>query len=302
MAAERRANLAVMRWMILGEWRSHPGRVLVATFAIAIGVALGFAVHLINASALNEFAQAVRTINGDADLRVHAVSGLGFDENLYPQLARLPGIAAASPVVEVNAVVGGGPPLTVLGLDPLRALAVSPTLIGHRIDGAITAESIFDPDAIFLSQAALSQSHKKAGDRLALTAGGQTVEFVIAGTLPGVAPDERLAVLDIAAAQWRFGHLGHLSRVDLKVAQGTDTARMSRAIAAMLPASAELVDAESEARRSDSLSRAYRVNLDMLALMALISGAFLVYSAQALSVTRRRNGASDISAISAASI
>src|SRR5690606_36185099 len=43
-----------------------------------------------------------------------------------------------------------------------------------------------------------------------------------------------------------------------------------------------------QARRSDALSRAYRVNLDMLALVALCTGAFLVYSAQALSVARRR--------------
>ena len=33
--------------------------------------------------------------------------------------------------------------------------------------------------------------------------------------------------------------------------------------------------------------RAYRVNLDMLALVALLTGGFLVFSAQSLSVTRR---------------
>ena len=60
------------RWMILGEWRAHPGRVIVAMIAIAVGVALGFAVHLINASALNEFARAVASVNGAADLQVRA--------------------------------------------------------------------------------------------------------------------------------------------------------------------------------------------------------------------------------------
>ena len=37
------------------------------------------------------------------------------------------------------------------------------------------------------------------------------------------------------------------------------------------------------------MSRAYRVNLNMLALMALFTGAFLVFSTQALSVVRRRH-------------
>ena len=97
LADRDRFSSTAARWMIAGEWRAHPGRVIVGALAIAIGVALGFAVHLINASALNEFAQAIRTVNGDADLQVHATTPLGFDENLYPKLARIPGIEAAAP-------------------------------------------------------------------------------------------------------------------------------------------------------------------------------------------------------------
>src|SRR5258705_10314279 len=100
MNAERSAISGVAaRWMIAGEWRAHPARIIVAALAIATGVALGFAVHLINASALEEFARAVRTVNGDADMQVHSTTPLGFDEALFPKLARVPGIAGASPVV-----------------------------------------------------------------------------------------------------------------------------------------------------------------------------------------------------------
>ncbi len=53
------------------------------------------------------------------------------------------------------------------------------------------------------------------------------------------------------------------------------------------PPDAEIVTRESAETRTGSLSRAYRINLDMLALMALLTGAFLAYSAQALSVARR---------------
>src|SRR5215510_5957922 len=107
------------RWMIMGEWRAHPGRVIVAALAIAIGVALGFAVHLINASALNEFARAVSTVNGDADLQVHSRTPLGFDENLYPKLARLNGVKDASPVIELSGIANApnNPSLTLIGLD-----------------------------------------------------------------------------------------------------------------------------------------------------------------------------------------
>ena len=287
------------RWMILGEWRAHPGRVIVAMIAIAVGVALGFAVHLINASALNEFARAVASVNGAADLQVRAASPLGFDETLYPKLARLDGIASASPVVELRAVAdaGGGTSLTLLGLDMFRVAVTTPSLIvrasnlSEAVDGgapATTSDNPFAGNALFLSQAALDATAKRLGDTLELTAAGKTLPFVISGTLPAVAEDQSIGVVDIAEAQWRFDAVGRLHRVDLKLAPGVDAARIRTAIAAVLPADAELVSRDSEARRTDSLSRAYRVNLDMLALMALLTGAFLVYSAQSLSVARRR--------------
>src|SRR5258708_5151424 len=138
MAARIEANRIsreAARWMIMGEWRAHPLRVVVAALAIAIGVALGFAVHLINASALNEFARAVSTVNGEADLQVHSTTPLGFDETLYPKLARIAGVAGASPVVELSgvAVAADNPSLTLLGLDVFRAVTVTPSLIARNV-------------------------------------------------------------------------------------------------------------------------------------------------------------------------
>ncbi|MDO8802112.1 ABC transporter permease [Phenylobacterium sp.] len=301
MPAERRPlSRTALAWMMVGEWRAHPGRVVTAALAIAIGVALGFAVHLINGSAQNELAQAVRTVNADADLQVHATTPLGFDERLYPALARSPGIAAASPVVELSARFGTGPSrslegggLTVLGVDPLRAATVTPSLLGRGAAPAAGAkgfvpESLFDPRAIVLSPAALSASGGKVGEVVTITAAGRTVDFVVAGVLSGAASDPQVAVLDIATAQWLFGSLGRLQRVDLKFASGANPAAVEAALRARLPADAQIVTAQSEARRGDNLTKAYRVNLEMLAMMALLTGGFLVYSAQSLSVARRR--------------
>src|SRR5258708_40203206 len=93
MEADRdRTSLVAMRWMIGGAWGAHPARVIVAAVAIAVGVALGFAVHLINASALSEFSRAIKTVNGDAELHVHAVTPLGFGWALYAKVDRLAGI------------------------------------------------------------------------------------------------------------------------------------------------------------------------------------------------------------------
>ena len=110
------------RWLLAGEWRAHPGRALIGALAIAVGVALGFAVHLVNRSAQDSFASAVSAVNGSADLQVVGRSPAGFGEALYPRVARLAGVAAVSPVVELAASTGGAKGrLTLLGLDGLLA-------------------------------------------------------------------------------------------------------------------------------------------------------------------------------------
>ena len=272
-----------LRWLMLGEWRSHPARAATAALAIALGVALGYAVHLINASALEAFAQAVRTVSGEADLQVRARSPAGFDEQLYRRIARAPGVATASPGVELDAVTQTGAKVTLLGLDALRA-AAAPALFAPPGEGA----SAFDEDAVYLSSAALAAVGRRAGDPLVLTANGRTQTLRSAGVLPAAGDTRRLAVMDIAAAQWRFGTLGRLQRIDLKLEPGADEQVTRAKVAALLPADAEVASRKDEARRSDSLSRAYRVNLQMLGLVALLTGAFLVYSAQSLSTARRR--------------
>src|SRR6202012_1779295 len=55
-----------------------------------------------------------------------------------------------------------------------------------------------------------------------------------------------------------------------------------------LPADVQAVAPQVELDRAISVTRAYRVNLNMLALVSLWTGAFLVFSTQSLSVLRRR--------------
>ena len=296
-AARRGGEFDAWTWLIAGEWRAFPVRFLVAALAIAIGVALAFAVHVINRSAADAFGDAVRSVSGDADLQVRGTSALGFDEALYPRLIALPAVADASPVVQMSAAAGPrNARVTLLGLDVLRVVGVSPTLIGRRRDEASTgqtstrpsgADAALDTDALYLSDAARERVGARIGDRVRIAVGARAHVFTLAGDVPGVGPGQAIAVIDISAAQWRFARLGRLDRVDLKLRAGVGARDARAAVARALPATARITNAEGESRRGGSLSRAYRVNLDMLALVALLTGGFLVYSAQSLSVTRR---------------
>jgi putative ABC transport system permease protein len=284
------------RWLIAGEWRAHPVRMGLAVLAIAVGVALGFAVHMVNSAALASFGRAVASVQGRADVAVRSRSAAGLDEALYPKLARLPQVQAISPVVELSASWGKlarpgsqakGGRFTLIGLDPLRAMSVTPGLVGLSRAGqsGVGSRPAWQGDAVWLSPALQRATGLQPGDAFTLTAAGRQARFTVMGRLAAAGDEAQIAVIDISEAQWRFGQIGRLHRLDLKLVDG---AGARAAVQAALPADAVLATPEAEASRADALSRAYRVNLGMLALVALLTGGFLVWSAQALSVARRR--------------
>jgi putative ABC transport system permease protein len=143
-------------------------------------------------------------------------------------------------------------------------------------------------DTVFLSPAAMEGLQLKAGDRLSLLNGTREVRLRVAGTLVRARAGQRLAVMDIGSAQWQFDRIGQLSRIDLKLVPGANTSIFRSQLEQAFGSSILLSEAGDQDRRTATMSRAYRVNLNVLALVALFTGAFLVFSTQALSVLRRR--------------
>jgi len=96
--------IALFRSFSLQELRQHPWRNAAAVVSVMLGVALAFSVHLINASALDEFSQAVRSVGGKPDLELRAGSGAitGVTDALYARMAHDPEVALASPVLEFS--------------------------------------------------------------------------------------------------------------------------------------------------------------------------------------------------------
>ena len=279
------ATWPVLRAAAGGAWRYHPGRLALAVLGIAFGVALGVAVHLINASAANEFNLGMRSLAGEADLVVRGPRS-GFPEGLYSRIARRPGVRAASPAVEVEAQLDGRrETIKVMGIDPFRAAQVQPLLLPDNREAIL---DLLASDTVVLSRAAADGLDLKTGDVLKVQSGTAIVALRIVALLPADATRQRLALMDIASAQWRLGRIGELHRIDLKLEPGTDLDLFRKKLQADVPPGVLVATPESEADRSESLSRAYRTNLDMLALVALFTGAFLVFSTQFLALVRRR--------------
>jgi putative ABC transport system permease protein len=81
----------------------HPWRNLAALVSVMLGVALAFSVHLINASALDEFSQALRAVGGQADLELRSTAlNSDLDEAWLGRLRQQPEVALAAPVLELS--------------------------------------------------------------------------------------------------------------------------------------------------------------------------------------------------------
>ena len=262
----------MLRLLFLFNARRPRGRALLSVVGIALGVALAYGVHLVNRAAVGDLAAAVRVLAGEADLEVRG-GRAGFPEALYPRIARLPGIAVASPGLDLDAGLPGTErTLRVVAVDVLRDAALR---------GALHPE-LLEPDTVLLSPRARAAF---PGETLRLVVGQRTVALKIAGEveLKGF-----VAMTDIATAQWRLGRLGVLNRIDLRLARGADAAEVRSRVAALLPPGAHVSQERELEDASAYPSRAYRVNMNVLAMVALFTGGFLVFSAQALEVARRR--------------
>ncbi|MES2950932.1 MAG: FtsX-like permease family protein [Pseudomonadota bacterium] len=282
------------------ELRKHPWRNAAAVVSVMLGVALAFAVHLINASALDEFAQAVRSVGGQPDLELRARTGAvaGIDDAMLGRMVHHPDVALASPVLEISSYalntkeVNAAPSkagestrvlLRMVGVDAIQVGQLNPDLIPLP---SATADrmDIFAPDTVFLNASARSRI---PGDTVQLQWGLQIKTVRVAGSVRAAGPP--LAVMDIAAAQDLFEKPWRLTRLDLRLRAGVDRAAFMRTVQAApdWPADAQLVEPGDTLERMSTLSRAYRVNLTVLALVALFTGGFLVFSVLALSVSRR---------------
>ncbi len=295
-----------LRHIFLASLRRRRLSTALSLLAIALGVALGLAVQLIHTAALDELDRGMRLLSGEADLQVVGPRS-GFEDALYARVARHPAVAVASPLLEIQArLPGRDEMLQVFGIDLFRVAQVTPSLLPVVWTAPVDSDgdpeqsaadrpdrlTALKPDALFLSPAADKRLGLGAGDardnEVAVQIGLGEARLRVAGSVPGAGVGQVLAVMDIAGAQQVFDRIGRLTRIDLRLAPGVERGPAQEQLRTLLPPGVALLTPEESASEVTGVSRAYRVNLTMLAAIALLTGGFLVFSAQWLAVVRRR--------------
>ncbi len=288
---------AFFHLMRLIAWRNLTrGRMgsLVTIVGVALGVAVALAIRIANDAVLESFESSLDHVAGKSRLQVTA-GGEGFDETLYPLIAKTPGVSRAVPVIQAVTPVEGmpGQVLLVLGVDVLADASIRE----YRAPAAGLEDPLTlltDPDAILLT-ARFARGHGlRVGDPIRLLGPAGSKTFVVRGLLAneGAARvmDGQLAVMDIAAAQLAFGKLGRLDRVDILPAPGASLPEVAGALRQRLPPGFSVERPEARNAQVEQMLGSFQLNLFVLSLIALFVGMFLVYNTMSVSVVRQRRG------------
>ena len=284
-------------------WRHVIGeipRTALTVGGVALGVAVYVAVATANVEILRSFEQAILGVAGRTTLQVSNNTGVegGFDETIIEPLSHIDGITAAAPVVEITATViaggsAGGVTLPILGVDLLAESSVRDYRVMDEGANETDWERYLAPDAIFLGSRLADRYGLKIGSVLEVSAGGGlTRRLVVRGLLEGRGPGkstlEELAVMDIAAAQFTFERLGRLDRIDLVTDPARSVDEVGRAVQALLPPGLTIGRPDQRNAQIERMTRAFRLNVSLLSVVALLVGLFLVYNTVSFAVLRRR--------------
>jgi len=166
-----------------------------------------------------------------------------------------------------------------------QAVRVQPQLVPDITDRM----DVLRGDTIFLSPATAQWLDLATGDHIGFQVGTDRVELRVAGMLPGAGVGRRLAVVDIATAQHHFRRMRLVNRIELRLRPGESVESVAQRIQTLLPPGVYVEAPQTVSQTAVAMTRAYRVNLNVLALVALFTGGLLVFSTQVLSIVQRRS-------------
>jgi len=160
-----------------------------------------------------------------------------------------------------------------------------------------------DPKGIVLPEKFISGTNFKPGDKINFLINGIEKTFNVNAILENKglarALNGNFALMDIAAAQWAFGRIGKLDRIDIEFKRKENFESVREEILEVLPGFLRVDRPERKNRQVEKMLRAFQYNLTALSFVALIVALYLIYNMVALSVVRRRAEIGTLRAIGA---
>jgi putative ABC transport system permease protein len=219
-------------------------------------------------------------IAGIAALEVSGITDAGFPDAITADVAAVPGVAIAAPMIRMSAPTPTGQVL-LFGADKSSAE------LGGALKDAVArpVEQLSQtPDGVQVGPGV----GRKKGDKFQIASGEVTVTDVLAGEQLSDLNGGHYVLAPLALAQNVTGRQGQLDSILITTKPGADLATVRSAVANAVNGRAIVAPPSMRAARAGDGVKMMNYMALMGAVVALIVGAFLVYTTMTMAITQRR--------------
>jgi putative ABC transport system permease protein len=269
---------------------SHPGRSLLNLSVVAISAALIVAIFSTYGSLTGSVARFYGQLAGRAELEITGVTGTGVDAALVSRIEATPGVASIAPMV-ISPVTVAGQQAILIGADE-RAAAIS-GFSQAELD-RLQPRQLAAIDGVILGPALDRRIDAPAGGEVRVDAVSGAVHqaYVV-----GEAEDPRAVginlgyfiVAPLATAEQLSGYPGRVQAVYVVAAKGVTVATLRQRLAGSVGGLAIVGSPGLQAAEADSATALLRDTTLLVALMALLVAAFLIFNSMSMAAAERRS-------------
>ena len=278
-----------LRLFSLRELTVHRRRTIASIAVMAVSAMYLVAVFGIFGSITGSVNRLADGVAGVAALEVSGTTDAGFPEAITADVAAVPGVAAAAPMIRMSAQTPSGPVL-LFGAD------ASSAELGGALKDAVAwpVEQLSQtPDGVQVGPAV---GHGK-GDKFQLGSGEVTVTDVLRGKQLTDLNGGQYVLAPLALAQNVTGRQGQLDSILITTKAGADRAAVRAAVADAVSGRAIVAPPSMRAARAGDGVKMMNYMALMGAVVALVVGAFLIYTTMTMAITQRRPAISMLRAI-----
>lgn len=290
-----RALLRLVAWRYL---KASPARSLLTLFGILLGVAVIFAIQVVNTSVMASFNRTIDDVAGRTALSV-GEEDVGVPEEILETVKGVEGVAAAVPVIVESARdATTGAQLAILAVDTLSDSEVRDYDV-TKDDVEIEDEIAFlnDPHGVlatreYAARTIGSRGPLKIGDVITLETTKGKEEFTVRGLLAPRGPAKvfggDLLLMDVYAAQISFGREGRFDRIDVVPEKGVEPDALAAKIGEAIGGKAPITRPQRRSQEAEKILAGFKMGLSLASLVAIFVGGFIVYNSLAIAVAQRR--------------
>lgn len=283
------AALSRVRVFTLREFAQHPARTATSITVIAVSAILLVAVLGISGSVTGSAERLTRSVAGDADLEVSGITDSGFDQSLQAQIAAVPGVEAAVPMLRMSS---GPPDARVLLLGADAAVAGLNSALQRTVAPQL-ARLLTVPGGVAVGGGmGLSE-----GDTATVGSGTAPVAVVLDGADAMRINGGRFVMAPLSLLQELTGRVDRLDSIMIEDAPGVDVEQVRTEIADIVDGRAVVAAPIARAANAAGGISILRSLTLSSASAALVVAAFLVYNVMSMAISRRRPELSMLRAI-----